>query len=460
MSDKNVNKVKKILAIAMVFLSVTLLTSCWDKQELDQMAFVLSMGIDRSPAGLLDLTARIAVPEAIVGAGQIGGGAGPTAPGQITKVLTVTARTLPEGVALLEATVERRISFMQCRIVVIDEKLVEEGLHRTIDFFNRHREFRRSLIFFMAKGSPAREIFQHAVPVLEENIARYVEDIVDIQRQFGFSPFVRLHDLNNTMEMYHFDGLIPIMAINEEVAEEKEGEDVKPRPTEEYWQDDEPAHEELKTIPGKLHRSGGNPVSYVGAGVLVGGKLVGFMNADEVRITELLRGRYKTGIWSIPLAQEEMNYASVILDHQRPPLIAVDTSTEPIRITVTIRMKGKLMEVQGQDIGTPEAFRLVEKKIAEALNKKALDVIARMQSIPADPFHFIRPLRWRTLTTKEYVAIPWHEWFQNAEVVVDFQPEVEFFGFQVNPSRPNLKVEEKVLEEPTEEELPGEEEWE
>ncbi|QGG47823.1 Ger(x)C family spore germination protein [Heliorestis convoluta] len=457
---KSIGNKKKLGTLLLLFLSPLWLTSCWDKKELDQMAFVLSMGIDQSPQGLIEVTARIAVPEAIVGGGG-GGGDQSTSPAEISKVVTIAARTIPEGFALLEATVERRVTFTQCRTVVIGEELVRQGLDQILDFFNRHREFRRTLIFFMSKGSPAREIFQHAVPVLEENIARYIEDIVDIQRQFGFSPFVRLHDLNNEMEVYHLDGLIPIMAINPEVAKEKEGTEVKPRPTSEFRADEGSVEEEVRNIPSTLHRSGGNPVSYIGAGVLVGGHLVGYMDADEVRITEIIRGRYQTGIWTFPDPMEEGKYVSVILDQQKPVRIKVDESTDPIRIEISARLLGKLLEVQAGPYVTPEAFRFLEEAIAEELNQQALDLIQRMQALPADPFYLIRPLRWRTLTTKEYMALPWHEWYQKADIVVSIQPEIEFFGFQLAPARPNPATQKLLPPETTEEEdLSGEAEWE
>ena len=66
-------KTKTVCKLLLLFVIVCLLTGCWDREELEDKAYVIGLGLDRSKQeGKIKVTMLIANPE--VGSMQGGGG--------------------------------------------------------------------------------------------------------------------------------------------------------------------------------------------------------------------------------------------------------------------------------------------------------------------------------------------------------------------------------------------------
>ncbi|WP_328793731.1 Ger(x)C family spore germination protein [Heliomicrobium undosum] len=434
---------KRLLLIFSCILLLGVLPGCWDKRELDQYAFVLSMGIDLGEHDEIELSVRIAIPS---GMAQQGGAGRASSPAEVSKVITVTGRTTPEAMAHLDSQVERQVSYMHCRTVLIGESLARQGIAPYLDVFNRYREFRRSLFLFIIKDVPVRDIFMNTTPVLEYNVARYLESIVVSMERTDYAPVTRLLDINRTLEQHNVDSVMTVFTLNPQILKEKQDTKVKPRPTPEFRRDDpDPEAGQPETDPGKLHRSGGNPLEYIGAAVLVSGKLVAYMDGEETRIWSMLVGRYTTGLWTFPDPSQPGKYISLRLNRGDPIEVTVDDSVRPIRIMVKAELDGTVVEVSSRKpYITPEGFREMERMADKDLNDRALRLVKRMQKIPADPFLFVRTLRMRTLTAREYWRIPWHDWYEEAEFIPVIHVEVRRPGYQIQPGEPAGKEERLV----------------
>ncbi|MBM7867494.1 Ger(x)C family spore germination protein [Heliomicrobium gestii] len=436
-------KKKRLPVVIAILLCGLILPGCWDKRELDQYAFVLSMGVDLGPQEEIELTVRISIPSSLTA--QAGRG-GVSSPAEVSKVITATGRTIPEAMSHLDSQVERQVSYMHCRTVLLGEKIAQHGIVPYLDVFNRYREFRRALFVFIVKDVAVRDIFMNTTPVLETNVARYLESIATSEERTDYAPVTRLLDINRTIEEYHVDTVISVFALNDQILKEKPDSKVKPRPTPEFRKDGtETPGVEPETSAGHLHRSGGNPLEYIGSAVFIGGKLVTYMDGAENRIWSMLIGRYNTGLWTFPDPHQPGKYVSMRLNHGDPLRVTVDDSVHPIRIEVKVELDGTIVEISSRKpYATPEGFRDMEAFINRELNSQAIRLVKRMQKIPADPFQFVRTLRMRTLTTGEYWNIPWREWFRDAEFIADIHVHVRRPGYQVQPDEP-LKQEEHLV---------------
>lgn len=65
-------KVRRALVFLLVSINVVILGGCWDREEINDIAIVLGIGIDRVKNGNIRLTVEIAVPR-VIGSGQMGG---------------------------------------------------------------------------------------------------------------------------------------------------------------------------------------------------------------------------------------------------------------------------------------------------------------------------------------------------------------------------------------------------
>lgn len=417
-----------LLIITLISLS---LSGCWDRQELEDFAYIVSMGVDKSPNGQYDFTFRITVPGRVETDGSKGG----QSPGKVSKLITVTANTFHESLSLLSVGVERQLSFDHCKVLLFSEELARQDLSALLDSFLRENQLRLTLQVWTVRNRPARDVFMVATPVLEQSISRYIESLNTKQREESRVHTVTLKDLAVPLEMYHYDVILPSFGINELVEEEhKKNKDMNElTPTKEYRE-----HIEKKKgsspFAGETSRSGGNPISFSGGIVFRIGKMAGELNSSELRSYTILTDKFNKGMFTFSYPEDEKNFFSVQLKTARPRKINLEQHGEKLKIQVKVSLEGSLKSLPANyQIVTPEGFENLNRYIEEQLKGRLEDTIKKCQEMKADPFFFIRPWRYQTLTVPEFKAIPWREMYSKAEIDVDVSVKLRRQGLLQQP---------------------------
>lgn len=124
---------KRLIVLATLLF---FLTGCLGKEEIDDLAMVMAMGIDTDNNNNIILTAQIARPGDVTG--NTGGGNGET-------IWTASSEgnTIFEAVRNLGRIASRRVFWAHNSIIVVNERVArEQGVVDIIDFFNRNNELR------------------------------------------------------------------------------------------------------------------------------------------------------------------------------------------------------------------------------------------------------------------------------------------------------------------------------
>ncbi len=155
-------KRKWLLFFLIVFLT-PLLTSCWSKKELTDLALVSALGIDKTKDGKYLLSFQILNPGTVAGSLQGGGGGTESPPVTVYKA---TGDNLTEASRRASGHVSRRLYYAHTNLVVIGEKMArEEGVEKLIDGLDRDPEFRTTATFVIANGSSAADLVETLTPV-------------------------------------------------------------------------------------------------------------------------------------------------------------------------------------------------------------------------------------------------------------------------------------------------------
>ncbi|HYG58153.1 MAG TPA: Ger(x)C family spore germination protein [Symbiobacteriaceae bacterium] len=144
-------------AVGVLLLLLLLLTGCWDLREMNHLALVMAVGVDKAEEpGRLAVTVQIARP---AGTGQSPGGGGKqdTAGGQVY-IATADGDTIFGAIRNLAQFTSRRIMWAHNNVVVIGESLAREDITPVIDFFTRNQELRMRTWVVVASGTDARSI--------------------------------------------------------------------------------------------------------------------------------------------------------------------------------------------------------------------------------------------------------------------------------------------------------------
>ncbi|ASA23679.1 Ger(x)C family spore germination protein [Paenibacillus donghaensis] len=137
--------------IILVFLG--LMTGCWDRKEMDDLALVMASGLDITDDGQLEITLQIALPTGIPSAVQAGGSGKKS-----VIVISAKGSNASEATGRLQQQLSRVIYFGHRGVIVIGEECARHGLNQVLDTYTRLPESRYNGYVVTAYGSTAKEI--------------------------------------------------------------------------------------------------------------------------------------------------------------------------------------------------------------------------------------------------------------------------------------------------------------
>jgi spore germination protein KC len=130
-----------------IILSLPLLSlsGCWDKKELNQVAVVIGVGLDKGKGNQVKVTAQVIKPTA----GQQQGKGGSELP---TWSLSASGRTVMDAIAQLNRISPRRLYWPHLQIIVLGEDLAKQGVAPYLTWFERDRESRAGAFMVVTRG--------------------------------------------------------------------------------------------------------------------------------------------------------------------------------------------------------------------------------------------------------------------------------------------------------------------
>ncbi|NMI03704.1 Ger(x)C family spore germination protein [Paenibacillus sp. SZ31] len=156
-------------------LSCVLLSGCWDRIEINDLAIVLATGIDYEE-GKVQLTSQIFVPRKAGGGDSSGSGGSPSG---VTMIRTAEGRTIAEALNRLQRKVPRNMFWGHCEVIIISEQAGKRGIREYIDFFLRYPQFREHAYVFSSEKA-AKDILALLDP-LERSSAESLREMANLK---------------------------------------------------------------------------------------------------------------------------------------------------------------------------------------------------------------------------------------------------------------------------------------
>lgn len=139
---------KKIGLFLWLSLNLFLLAGCWDRTEVNDLALVSGIALDKKEDKGIELTIEMPIPKLISGGQTTGGGGGKG--GTLTR--SGEGTTIADAISNLQEKIPRKLFWGHTKVIVISEKLAEEGIREPLDFLARHSEPRLRSYLFVSKG--------------------------------------------------------------------------------------------------------------------------------------------------------------------------------------------------------------------------------------------------------------------------------------------------------------------
>ncbi|MGI9950730.1 Ger(x)C family spore germination protein [Moorellaceae bacterium AZ2] len=413
---------RTIFFLVLAFMAF-LPSGCWDRREINELAFVSSMAADLEGQQRF-VTVEIIRAAAVGGGGEGGGGGGggggaAARPQRNVVISSDQGDTILAAARKLATKLPRRVYVAHTTAVLVGEDMARQGLLEVLDFLDRHQEFRRSTLILLTRG-PARQILVQAQGGLEAALGREILGLNKWVRVSGYGFIPSIHEVLVDLSGGAAAALIPVVEFSPQ-----------PLPPLVGGPDSGPG---VRTPEPEIIRT----LALNGAGLFHHDKLVGWLDQRQVRGWAWVRKKVGRAILELE-CQEDKRKVSVEITEVKSNT-KMEVKNGQMQGQVKIRVEGNLLEQQCfHDLTTEEALRSLEGQIAALITAEISSALGQAQQVGADVFDFggalfrKEPRLWKQVQTR------WDEEFKKLPVAIQVEARVRRTGLTSRPWQPQAR---------------------
>lgn len=125
----------RLATCLILIISLLLSSGCWSRREMENLAYILVLGIDLTPEGNVKLFAQVGLPST-----DPGGGEEP-----LFETITAEGRNINDALDRMFLESTKRPFLSHLRLVIFSENLAREGLWHVLDFLRRDISVRANI---------------------------------------------------------------------------------------------------------------------------------------------------------------------------------------------------------------------------------------------------------------------------------------------------------------------------
>ncbi|WP_274649525.1 Ger(x)C family spore germination protein [Paenibacillus humicola] len=386
---------KAILCIGL--LSILLIISgCWDRREINDIAFISGSAIDLTDDGNLVGSVQVALPAS--GQGSPSGG---NAQDRFF-VLTGHGKNINQALVAMQKKSSRRLFTAHRSVFFISEAVAKRGIKDMLDYFSHDPRNRLKTYMMVVKGDEARNILQIQYPF--EHVP--IEAVKEME-SFKSELAVTLRDFFIASSS---EGIYPVMGVIE--PERPSGD--------------------MKENNRKLFR-------LAGVAIFKNFKLVGFLSEKETNGFLWVTNKMKAAMIYADMPKGYGNVSMIITHAKRR--ITPQLSGKKVKIHLQLQGEGMLVENNTPlDIRQPNNFERVQKALEKSVKSQVQDLLTQVQKrYQADILGFGReiyrnqPKQWKTVQEQ------WDHIFAEADVSITVNLQLRGSGMGNRPLHLNEK---------------------
>lgn len=416
------------ITVLLLCILAAFLAACSDAREINQWAYVYSIGIDSGVSNNLRFSFQI--PSMKPHGGGVGGnsdsssGGGQSGEKNYT-VYSVDAPTFYSAVNMAEASSSRAYNYMHTKFLVISEELARDGMERFINSMIRSRQIRRIMHIIVSKDG-AGKFLDEFNPVVSDAISEAQEGFMATNEENGFYLDISYHQFFKEMKTTYRMPAAPMVAVNDFSNYRSEG-----TPPKEF-------KSEGDYYAGELPRTGGNPFEFFGTALFDGDKMVGMLNGDETRGLMMITNELGRANISFPDPLNDELRITILAKLKKNTEIKVETAGQNPKVHVNVFLEGDLMNVQSAtQYENPELKKALEDAFSAYIREILNKTVGKCKDLGVDVFGFGEKAVMHFLTIQEWEEYNWLGKFKDAEISVDVEFVIRRTGtlIKTNPTQ-------------------------
>jgi len=382
----------KKYTFVLLILSLVL-TGCWDRRELNEIAITLALGIDKVDEEF-QLTAQVVVPSEV---------SMKQSSGRSTVTLfQATGETIFEAFRKMTIDSPRKIYPGHLRMLVIGEELAKAGVGESLDLLSRDWELRSDFYVVVAKDKTAAEILNVTTPIESIPANKMYNTLKTSEENWAVTKGVTLDELLGDLITDGKDAVLTGIQVfgNQEVGSSKQN---------------------VESITPAAQ------IQYDYLAVFKKDKLVGWLNESESKGYNYIIDSVKSTVASIPCP--EKGKVSIEVIHSKSEMKGKINKGKP-EVNVTIEVEGDVGAVECHiDLTETKAIDALEKSYEKELKEIVRQTIETVQKqYKTDIFGFGQAIHRSNPKTWKKIKDQWDEGFTELTVNVEVDMKIRDTG--------------------------------
>jgi spore germination protein KC len=397
---------RRSLLLCLLVLMQLGLTGCWSRQELNDLAIAVGIGIDKI-GDQFQVSAQVVLPSQIAGSK----GGSPQAPVNLYKA---TGSTVYEALRKITTISPRKIYISHLRILVLSEDLAKQGISDVLDFMSRDTEARNDYFIAVAKNSKAEDALKILTSLEKIPAVRLFSSLETSEKQWAPTSTVTLGTLITDLVAKGKNPVLTGVVIDGNV---DAGET--------------PKNVETVDSPTEL--------KYSGLAVFKEDKLIGWLNQEESKVYNYLTNKVKNTVSYINCPQGKK--LSLEIFGAKSKIKGIIQNDKP-EISIEQFIESDIGEVQCRnlDLTNPKTITELEQIANQKVENLFETTIKKVQQqYKSDIFgfgeviHRSNPQAWKKLRDN------WDQTFVNLPVNVKMDIEIRQVGKVTNSFLEEMK---------------------
>lgn len=369
-----------------------MLTGCWNRRELNELAVTVAMGLDKKGNYIL-LSQQIVNPGAIASKG------GTSPSGAPVTLFQEMGSGVMEAGRKMTTESTRKVYTGQLQMLIISEELARDGLGDILDHISRDHQYRRDFFVVIARGTRAENILKIFTPIERIPASKMNRSLDNSAGAWGATTAVRMDQFMSDIIGKGKEAVLPGIKV---VGKQALGE------TQENVEQIDP----------------GADLQFNGLAVFKKDRLIGWLNEEESKGYNYTQGEIESTTVVFPCPQGKKNITVEVLRTEE------DTQFKKVNgkpeMDVKISLEGNVADAQcAIDLSKPETIDHLEK-LTERNIKQSISAAlkAAQKKYKVDIFGFGGVINRNDPKYWEQVRKQWNQKFPDLQVNVEVKADI------------------------------------
>lgn len=395
----------KYIAIIIVTIIISIgFTGSHSVQSVDDLAYVIAIGIDVGDKENLKVTFQFNMPSS---SGE--SGAGESAPSIID---SVEASSIDSAINLMNVYVSKEMNLSHCKVIVISQELAQKGIGKEIYSLMNKVQIRPDNQVIISKVT-AKEYIESVSPTLENLVAKFYEVLPTSGEYTGYTINAKLGEFFNQLICNTCE---PTATLGNVVKEEETEKTSEESGSSSGSGDSSSSDSSGSGEKSNESLSAKNGVENLGVAVFKDDKLVGQLTAQETLAHLLLRNELKNCNISIddPENTNKKIDLYLISNHTARIDVNIINGTPFIKVKIIANARISSIDDISQEV-TEERLSQIENSAANYLKELLYNYLYKTsKEYKSDIAGFGKYALKKFKTTGEFEEYNWLDHYQDA----------------------------------------------